>query len=150
MEWLILFLINWILFFALIDWKTLKTNIWGGVFAACMQIFVDSQFISHGYYRIHRPIISVLGSSLFFILGPVFVIGVLFTQYHPAKKWAVILYVPVVSTMFSIVEFFLLKRKALEYMNWQQIDSIGVNIAAIGLLSWVCITILDKRKDLNS
>lgn len=150
MEWIILFIINWILFLLLINWKTLKINIWSGIFATCMQMFVDSQFISHKLYVIHNPIINILGSSLFFITGPVFVIGILFAQFHPIKKWAVILYVPVISTLFSIIEYLLLKRKVLEYLNWHQIDSIGVNIASIGLLSWFYMAVLNKRRNLNS
>lgn len=150
MEWSVLFVINWVLFFLLVDWKTLKINIWAGFFTAFIQMFVDSQFISHKLYVIHNPVIDILGSSLFFQAGPVFVIGVMFAQYHPVKKWAVILNVPVVSTIFSIEEYLLVKSNALEYTNWHQIDSIGVNIAAIGLLSWFCIVILGKGKDWGS
>lgn len=146
MEWIIVFIINWALFILLINWKELKINIWSGIAAASMQMFIDSQFISLRLYEIHNPVIDILGSSLFFVTGPVFVIGVLFAQYHPVKKWAVILYVPIISALFSIEEYFLLKRGVLEYINWRQIDSIGVNVVAIGLMSWFCINVLEKKR----
>lgn len=146
MEWIIVFIINWALFILLINWKELKINIWSGIAAASMQMFIDSQFISLRLYEIHNPVVDILGSSLFFMTGPVFVIGVLFAQYHPVKKWAVILYVPIISALFSIEEYFLLKRGVLEYINWRQIDSIGVNVAAIGLMSWFCINVLGKKE----
>lgn len=150
MEWVILLIINWALFLLLVDWKALKVNIWGGVFTVCMQIFVDTQFIAHNLYAFHNQIICIFGSSLLFEIGPVFVIGVLFTQYHPVKKWAIIINLAVVCTLFTFIEYFLVKRNVLEYINWHMIDSIGVNIAAIGLLSWVCIVVFDKRRDRDS
>ncbi|MBC7765598.1 MAG: hypothetical protein H7Y41_03850 [Hyphomonadaceae bacterium] len=145
MEWIILFAMMWILFFTLIDWKAFKVNVWGGLFTVGMQTFVDSQLILHKLYVIHNPMIDILGTSLFFVAGPVFVIGVLFAQFHPVKRWAVAGHLIVITTMFSSMEYLLTKRNALEYINWHQIDSVGVNVAAMGLLSWFCMTILGKR-----
>ncbi len=150
MEWVILFIMNWILFFLMVDWKGLKVNIWGGVFAVGMQMAVDGQFEAHQLYIIHDGIIYILGSSLFFVLGPVFVIGILFVQYHPIKRWAVILHVLMGSAMFAVTEYLLLQRKALEYINWKLMISISTDIAALGLLSWAFIVIFEKRRELRS
>lgn len=134
----------------MVDWKVLKTNIWVGIVASSMQMVIDSQFISLKLYEIKNPIIDVFGSSLFFLIGPVFVVGVLFSQYHPVKKWAIILYVPVISAMFSIVEYFVVKRNVLVYLNWNQLDSIAINMVVVSSLSWVCIVILGKRGNEHS
>lgn len=146
MEWITIFILNWLLFFVLVDWKNLNTNIWGGIFTVCTQLIVDGQFEALNLYIVHQGMINVLGSSLFFVLGPVFVIGVLFVQFHPVKKWAIVSHVLIVSMFFVFVELLLLKRNALEYINWDIFLSISVDIAALGLLSWVSIVLLKKGK----
>lgn len=146
MEWLIVFIVNWVMLFLLIDWKAIKINVWAGFSATAMQMFVDTQFISHKLYIVHNPIINVMGSSFFFLAGPVFVVGILFAQYHPYKKWAIILHVALISLLYSLEEYFILLRGKLEYINWHSFDSIGINIGAISLLSWICIVILGKGR----
>jgi hypothetical protein len=146
MEWIILFLICWILFISLVDLKTLKINIWCGIMAVLLQLSIDSQAITHGFYRINNPVISILGSSGLFVFGPVFTIGVLFAQFHPVNKWMRIINVLVIAGIFSIQELFLISRHVLVYLSWHYIDSITVNICAIIILSWFSIVILYKRK----
>ena len=45
MEWVIVFIANWILFFLLVDWKKLKLNIWCGILAVAQQYAEDVQAI---------------------------------------------------------------------------------------------------------
>lgn len=61
MQWIILLIINWIVFIALVDWKQLKKNIWAGLFAMVLQYAIDSAAILHGLYTIHNPIIEFKG-----------------------------------------------------------------------------------------
>ncbi len=91
--------------------------------------------------------VDILGSSGFFIAGPVFVIGVLLAQFYPRKRWARVCHLLVLTAMFSLQELFLIKRGALDYINWHHIDSLGVNLAAMGLLGWFSIVILKKGED---
>ncbi|MGE5415355.1 MAG: hypothetical protein ACM3UZ_01055 [Acidobacteriota bacterium] len=146
MEWIILFVVSWVLFLVLVDWKQLKTNVWCGLLAMAMQLWIDHQYINHKLYVIHRPVVDIFGSSAFFVTGPVFVIGVLLAQYYPAKRWARIMHLVVITTLFSVQEYFLVKRNALHYINWHQIDSIAANVAAMALLSWFSIVVLKQER----
>jgi hypothetical protein len=117
MEWVVRFIAIWTIFFFLVDWKELKVNIWCGVFAAILQTLVDAVFIANGYYKIPNPIINIFGSSLFFILGPAFVVAILLSQYQPGKRWMQVLYVILLSFVYDFEEFLLTIRKALIYTN---------------------------------
>lgn len=144
MEWVVRFVAIWTIFFFLVDWKELKVNIWCGIFSIALQLSVDTVFIFNGYYNIPNPMISVFGSSLFFILGPVFVVGILISQYQPSKRWAQVLYVILLSLVYDFEEFLLIIRKALIYTNWSLITSIGYNLILMMSLSWFSIVVLKR------
>lgn len=149
MEWVILFVVSWVLFLILVDWKELKVKIWSGLLAVLLQMSVDTNAIIHQLYRIVNPVLSIWGSSLFFVFGPVFVIATLMTQYHPAKRWMRVLNVFVISMLYSVQEILLLESGALEYLNWHFIDSIVVNVSAMVIISWFIIVVLDKRGEVK-
>lgn len=145
MEWIILFAVSWILFFLFANWKKVKFNIWGGLVAALMQICVDTNAISHNFYVINRPGVSFLGSSLFFITGPVLVMGILISQYHPKGRWLRVINVIMFTALYSLQEFLLLKTGALAYNEWNFIDSLLVNVAAMIVISWFSIVVLEEK-----
>lgn len=147
MEWLILFVTSWLLFFLLVDWKELKVNIWSAVLAVANQISVDVQFISHHLYKINRPIVDMWGSSVLFVFGPVVVVGVLLAQYYPKKRWAQITHFFVLAILYSLEELLLLLRGNLVYINWHFTDSLGINFSVIGLLCWFSHVVLKKGGD---
>lgn len=146
MDWIILFLASWILFLILVDWRDLKTNIWCGVFAIVLQLSIDTHAMNHNTYDINNPGISILGSSFFFVFGPVFTIGVLIAQFHPSKKWMMIVNILVLTFLYSLEEYFLLLRGNLSYMNWHHVDSIIVNTSAMVALSWFSLVVLNKNR----
>ncbi len=39
MEWIILFILNWMLFLTLIEWKSFKTNVWSGIGLWILSLF---------------------------------------------------------------------------------------------------------------
>lgn len=145
MEWIIIFIVSWILFLLLIDWTELKVNIWSGIMAVVLQLAIDAQAISHSWYKINRGVLWLFGSSLFFVMGPVLVIGVLIAQYHPIKRWMRIVNVFVLAALFSIYELLVLARKALVYTDWHHLESLVVNLSAMVILSWFSIVVLDKK-----
>lgn len=144
MEWIILFVINWIIFLMLVDWRELKTNIWAGLLAIIMAVDVDYYNTVYGRYIINRPIIDIMGSSLFFLLGPVLVIGTLLAQYHPKKRWMTIINAFVLFILYSATELILVYRGTVEYLNWRFRESLTINIGAIIVISWFCIVFLNK------
>lgn len=147
MDWVILFSVSWSIFIVLKGWKNFKTTVWSGITASALQLMIDTNAMSHHAYKINRAIIPILGSSGFFVLGPVFVIGVLMSKYHPKKRWMRIVNVFVLSALYSSQELLLLATKALEYTDWHFFDSVIVNTAAITILSWFNIVVLNKNHD---
>jgi hypothetical protein len=144
MEWIVLFAVSWLLFFSLKGWKKLGTNIWCGLAAVAAQLFVDYTSIHKGLYEIRDPVVPILGSSAFFCLGPVFVIAVLLSAYHPVKRWLASINVFVLSSIFSAQEYLLMERKVLVYHNWHFTESIFMNLVIIISLSWISVFILGR------
>lgn len=145
MEWFILFAASWILFFLFIDWRKLKYNILCGAVAIVLQMVFDTNAISHDLYVINRPGISLLGSSLFFIAGPVLVIGILIGQYHPLKKGWRMANVVVFALLYSLQELLLAKTGAVEYHQWHYVDSFIVNISSMIVISWFASIVLEEK-----
>jgi hypothetical protein len=146
MEWIILFIVSWLLFFLMVDWNSLKKNMFCGLFSMLLQLCVDHYFIVLKLYVIKKPIIDLLGTSLFFVCGPIFVVGTLLAQYQPKKKYLRIINLIVLSALFSVQEILLLSRNMLVYLNWHHIESIEINVFAIGLISWFSIVVLEEKR----
>lgn len=144
MEWLILAVVSWILLLMLVDWSTLKKNIWGGLIAVLLQILVDNTGISHGLYEIHKCRFCIFHSSSLFTFGPVLSVGILMAQYHPKKRIYKILCVLVLTTLYTLQEILLLARENVVYRNWHFADSVGVNLVAMIVLNWFVMVVLNK------
>ncbi len=150
MEWIVLFIINWVIFLLLINWNKLKVNMWGGIFTAIMASLVDYYNTTvYNLYTLNDVVINIKGSSLFFLLGPTFVIGTLFAQYHPKQRWTTVINVVVITVLYSIIELLLVYRGIVEYHKWTYAHSLSVNLAAVVFLSWFCLFILNKIKYLR-
>lgn len=147
MDWIILFIVSWVLFFICVDYKTLSLsqNILCGFLAVILQLLIDSYAINTNLYKVGNVVIDVFGSSLFFVLGPVFVIGTLLSQYHPKSTIKRFFHIVIVSTLFSVTEYLLILRDDLEYINWNHPQSVFVNISVISMLSWFSMAILKRR-----
>lgn len=146
MDWIILFAVSWVIFISLVDWKKLKTNIWCGLLAVALQLSIDTHSMSHGLYQIDNGTITFLGSSVFFILGPVLTIATLLAQYQPQKRWCRILNIFVLSALYSLEELLLLMRKDLTYSGWHYLDSIVVNTMVMVVLEWFAMVVLQKER----
>jgi len=147
MEWVILFVMSWIIFFVFIDFRQLKRNIWGGILAAVLQLVTDTQAINQGLYTVNEPVISIMGSSLFFTAGPVFTVGTLFSQLHPKKRWLRIVNIFAISALFFLQEILLILSGNLAYTNWHFTSSFFINVCVMIVLSWFSIVVLDKKED---
>lgn len=145
MEWIILFLVSWIILFLLVEWKKFKFNMWCGLLAVAFQFIIDSTAMEHKLYEIKNPILHIMGSSVFFGFGPVFVIGTLLAQYQPAKRWMAVLHVIVLICLYSVEELLLLSRQVLLYTNWHFPDSMFLNLISMTALSWFSLIVLNRR-----
>jgi hypothetical protein len=147
MEWLILFIVSWILFFFLVDYKALKSNIWCGLLAVFLQLVIDTNSIQQGRYSINNSFVSILGSSICFVLGPVIVMATLLAQFHPEKRWIRILNIFAFSALYSLQELLLLLSGSLTYNAWIFFDSLIINTIVMMALSWFSIVVLKKKGD---
>lgn len=146
MEWAILAVVSWILFFLLIDWSTLKKHVWCGLFAVIIQLLVDNTGVSHGFYEIHKCKFCIAHSSFLYTFGPVFTVGVLMAQYHPSKRLFRILHVVSLAVLHTCLEIVLLIRGNVVYKNWHFADSVGVNFSVMAILCWFAIVVLRKNE----
>lgn len=146
MDWLILFLVSWVIFILLVDWKSLKVNIWCGLLAIALQQIIDTQALHHDFYDVRNYYVSIMGSSLLFIIGPVFTIGTLLAQYHPRTRKLRIINVFALGLLYSLQELLLLVRGDVIYNNWHYIDSVQINISVMIILSWFTMMVLKKEE----
>ncbi|WP_243467029.1 hypothetical protein [Acetivibrio straminisolvens] len=122
---------------------------WCGVLALALQLITDTHAISYGLYRVNNPVISIMGSSIFFTAGPVFTIGTLFAQFYPKKRWIRILNIFAFSTLFYFQEALMLFSGSLTYINWHFTNSIVIDMCIMIILSWFSIVVLDKKEDMS-
>lgn len=134
--WLISAAVAWLIFFLLVDWSRLKYTVWGGLFAATLQIVVDYGAMSLNLYRVDT-FVKFLNSSVFFSFGVVFVVGVLIAQTLPASRWLQTCNILVTTILYGLLESLFVKVGALEYLNWNQPASTLINILALTSLTWL-------------
>lgn len=138
MGWVIAFILNWILFLICIDWERLWPNIVGGIWAAIIQIMADKIFIGLNLYAVKEGILSIWeAGSIFFTLGPAFVIGTLMVQHLPKNRWVRLLNIFIWVGFFMLFEQVMLAFGYLEHRHWNSLYSFLVDIMALISISWV-------------
>lgn len=138
MPWLISFIISWIVFFILIDFRNIKKTVFAGICAVLFQFSIDYYAMKYGLYKITDPIAAVWDSSIFFVFGPVFTMGILFVQYLPRMdKWLRLINIFIWSSFFMLFEIFIISAGVLVYIKWSHFNSFTIDIAAIMMLSWI-------------
>jgi hypothetical protein len=145
MEWLILFIISWLLFFILVDFKKLRIHVWSGLLAAFIQLVFDAKALSTELYRIPGSTLKLWGSPIYFTFGLVFVVGVLFSQYHPQKNQLIIAHVFVITILYTLTEILLVQRGAVIYLSWNILNSLLINSGVILILSWFSIILFHQK-----
>ncbi len=145
MEWVFYFVLNWFIFILLVDWKELKVNMWGGVLGIILACFVDYHKVNTEAYLLKNLIVEIYNTSIFFLFGPAFVIGTLFVQYHPAKRWIAVVNVFLFTFFFTAMEYTLVETGVIEYIKWYYYDSIIINFAVFYTLSFFSIVVMNKK-----
>lgn len=142
MPWLISFVFAWIVFFLLIDYKTLNKNVYGGLLALLLGTIVDYGGQKLELYEFYQLIISWAGCSAFYKLGPIFTMGVIFCQYVPRSKWLQVANIFAVSAIYLMLELSIISTGAATYIRWSPIASYIINLLAFCSLSWFTVTFL--------
>jgi len=146
MPWVITFIFSWILFFLLVDYKKLKVNIISGILALTLASFVDWGGINLELYAFYDVIIPWAGCSAFYKFGPILVMGILFSQYVPTKRWLQTLNILVMSLLFLSVELLIIQTHAAEYIHWHPLASLTVDLLTFTSLTWFTLTFLRKKE----
>lgn len=137
MPWVISFFISWILFFILVDYKTLKFNIWGGISALILASIVDWGGQKLNLYQFYDVIIPWAGCSAFYKFGPIFTMGTLFSQSIPKKLWMQILNILVFSLLYLFLEALIINTGTAEYIHWHILASLLINMLTFGTLTYL-------------
>ncbi|MDD3652804.1 MAG: hypothetical protein PHO01_01270 [Desulfotomaculaceae bacterium] len=106
-----------------------------------LQILVDTGAMKLNLYRV-ETLIPFLGSSISFTFGVVFTIGILFAQTLPGSRLLQALNIIVIVALFSAEEYLYIKIGVLEYLNWNHLASIFINLLVFTSFSWL-VTVLD-------
>lgn len=144
MPWVISFIISWILFFTLIDYKQLKRNIFGGIAALILGSIVDWGGQKLGIYHFYDVIIPWAGCSAFYKFGPIFVMGTLFSQSVPKKPWIQALNILIFSLLYLFLEALIISTGVAEYFSWHILASLLINILTFSSLTYFKENFLEK------
>lgn len=144
MPWVISFLVSWVLFLILVDRKTIKKNIFGGLLALTFATIVDWGGQQLELYIFKVLIIPWFGCSIFYKFGPIFTMEILFSQFVPKNKWLQALNVFVFAFLFLTLEQLIILTKVAQYIHWHFMASFFVDILALSSLTWVTTTFLKK------
>lgn len=136
--WLAGFIVSWILFFGLADYKRLVPNIFVGIGALAIQVMVDSAAGSLGLYKVTDPLIKLSQSSFLFTYGPVLTMGTLFSQYYPKERHLKIINIFVWTSFFFLFETGVHMYNYLIYTNWRIFYSLSVDMIVLVTLSFIC------------
>ncbi len=140
MPWVITAVVSWVVFYFLVDVSQLRRTIFGGIFTLALGSLVDWGCQELNFYKFYDVIIPWAGCSIFYQFGPIFVIGIIFTQYLPRKKSLQILNIFVVAFLYLSLERLILQTPVAEYRNWHILASLTVNIGAFTSLTWFAET----------
>ncbi|HHW57252.1 MAG TPA: hypothetical protein GXX15_06205 [Clostridia bacterium] len=131
MPWIITFVISWIIFFFLVDWKYIKYTIWSGLLASIFQLVVDGIAINLNLYTFYDVVIRVFDSSLFFSFGAPFCIGILYAQTYPKGNMLRLINAFISTGLFFIMEYSLIYIGVLKYVHWHYLYSLLVDVEAL-------------------
>jgi hypothetical protein len=144
MPWVISFISSWILFFILVDYKTLRKNIYGGILALLLASIVDYGGQKLELYSFYQIIIPWAGCSAFYKFGPIFTMGIIFCQYVPRNKWLQVANIFAASSLYIMLEISIISTGVAEYIHWSTFASFLIILLAFCSLTWVTIVFIRK------
>ena len=144
MPWLIVFVSSWILFFVFVDRKRLFFTLYGGLIFAILGAMVDWGGQRIGLYVFETPLVPFMGNSLFYILGPVFTMGVLFFQFLQRDRLMQVANILAFSLTYLSVEYLIVLSGAASYKHWHYLASFAVDLLAFSAMSYVGEIIIDR------
>ncbi|MEG6616191.1 hypothetical protein V6C27_07090 [Peptococcaceae bacterium 1198_IL3148] len=144
-EWIVTFVLSWIMFALLIDRQLLKYTLWGGITAIILQLIVDTSADAMGIYHVMAQL-KLGGGSVFFTFGAVFTMGTIFVQFIPINRWLKILHILATATLFLGLEYLLVQRSIITYHNWGMGLSWLTNLVVFITITWLAETFNFNKK----
>lgn len=135
-KWFLSFVAGWIVFFALVDFKKININIWGGIAALILQLVHDTEGTISNFYHIHDAGLWILKSSFFFTFGLVFTMGVIFSQFIPKNPKLKLLHILIFAAGFLFFELIALKNGMLTYIHYSFSLSVADDVLVTLTLVW--------------
>lgn len=144
MPWVISFLVSWVLFFILVDRTNLKINMFGGLLSLTLASIVDWGGQHLELYKFYDIIIPWFGCSAFYKFGPIFTMGILFSQCVPRKKWMQAINIFAFAGIFIFLEYLVVLTRVAQYIHWHILASFLLDILTFSALTWFTTTFLKK------
>lgn len=144
-KWFFSFIIGWIVFLLLVDRKEIQRNIWGGIAAVALELWQDGSACAKGMYHFSPSVFHLLGVPVFFTLGVVFTMGVLFIQFVPKNPDLQMLHLLLTGTGFIVFEYIVTVNGMLVFEYWSLAGSFLDDIIIFGSFLWLKQLILSRR-----
>jgi len=135
--WIYSFIVCWIVFFLLVDLKTLKKNIWAGIVCSLLEFIQDAFAPWFDMFYVKKGVIYLLGTSAFFTFGVAFTMGILIMQFLPSNRYLQLVHILSFSVGFVFFEFLLVKYGLLVEVHWDYKISIFGNVIIMGAIAWL-------------
>lgn len=135
-KWFFTFIVGWVVFLFLVDWKTLSVNMWGGFLCSALELWQDSAAYNVGAYFIQETGITIFNVSAFFTFGIAASMGILYLQYIPKNPILQIIHSLVFAIGFMIFEQIVQSAEMLTTPHWNLAASFFNNTIIFGSLLW--------------
>ena len=149
MPWLIVFVFSWVLLLVFVDRKRLPFTLYGGVIFAVVSSIVDWGGQQIGLYVFKTPIIPFMGNSLFYILGPVFTMGLLFFQFLQRDRLLQVANILAFSLTYLAVEYLIVLSGAADYKHWHYLASFVVDVIVFSAMSYLGEIIMELKQKVD-
>lgn len=149
--WLFAFLIGLILFLLLVDRCNLARNLWAGFTCMVFQLRIDmvQEKLNYFHYlRVYEGLTKLMvfsNSVNIFLLGTVFMMGILFVQLLPKNYFLQLIHASVWLILFRLMHQFAEQNNMIEFIYWKVWKYFYIIPAQMLPLAWLK-NILDERK----
>ncbi|MHB8158758.1 MAG: hypothetical protein ACYDEQ_15460 [Desulfocucumaceae bacterium] len=135
--WIIVFVFSWIIFLLFVDFSRLNKTFYGGLITLTLGILVDWAGHRLNLYRFDGTGISWLGSSLYYSLGPLLTMGILFFQYISLNRRLQAENIIAFTLAYFSTELLIVGAGAANYINWHPIASLGIDLLVFTALTYL-------------
>ncbi|AGC67498.1 hypothetical protein Cst_c04760 [Thermoclostridium stercorarium subsp. stercorarium DSM 8532] len=135
-KWFFTFVVGWIVFFALVDWRSLSKNFWGGIISCILELWEDALAYSMGMYFFLEKGLEILHVSAYFTFGITLTMGILFVQFLPEKPGLQLVHLLAFTVGFVVFEAIVKYAGILITPHWNLTASFVNNLLIFGGVMW--------------